>query len=203
MLANTTQQTTLFPQAKGAKVEKVYVYVGLPDARHWIARGSAQREPSLGSESDSKIDVYLRFRNAKDNQLGMPLPKGKVRVYKRDTDGTLEFVGEDLIDHTPKDETVLVRTGQAFDVVGERTRVDFKVDSGRRTIVETVEVELRNHKDTPVTVLVKETLFRWSTWEMTEKTHAFDKVDANTVHFPVQVAANGTQTVRYTVRYTW
>jgi hypothetical protein len=203
VLGNTTQQITLFPQAKGAKVEKVYVYVGLPDARHWISYGSPQREPSLGSESDWKIDVYLRFRNAKDNQLGMPLPKGKVRVYKRDSDETLEFVGEDLIDHTPKDETVLVRTGQAFDVVGQRTRVDFKVETGRKTITETVEVEIRNHKDTEVTVLVKETLFRWSSWEITEKTDEFEKVDANTVHFPLKVAPNASKKLRYTVRYTW
>jgi hypothetical protein len=203
VLGNTTQQITLFPQAKGAKIEKVYVYVGLQNARHWISRGSAQRDPSLGSESDSKIDVYLRFKNAKANQLGMPLPKGKVRVYKRDSDETLEFVGEDLIDHTPKDETVLVKLGSAFDVVGERRQVDFQINSAARRMEETIEIKVRNHKEEAAEVLVRETLFRWTSNDIVESSHRYRREDARTVEFPVQIPRDGEAVVRYRVRYTW
>ncbi len=136
--------------------------------------------------------------------MGMPLPKGKVRVYKQDdADGTLEFVGEDLIDHTPRDETVLVKLGQAFDVVGERTSADFKVNTGRREMQETIRVQLRNHKDAAQKVLVKENLYRWTNWEITSKSDEFSKQDARTIHFDVTVPPRGEKTITYTVRYTW
>jgi hypothetical protein len=136
--------------------------------------------------------------------MGMPLPKGKVRVYKQDAaDGTLEFVGEDLIDHTAKDEKVLVKLGQAFDVVGERTQTDFRIDTSRKEILESFRIQLRNHKTAPVQVVVKENLYRWTTWEITAKSDEFAKVDARTVHFDVQVPPDGEKTVTYTVRYTW
>src|SRR5262245_12839295 len=131
VLENTTQQLTLFPTARGAKVEKVLVYYGLPEAAYWGFLPEPRTDRDIRSQSNPKVDVYVRFKNEKANQLGMPLPRGKVRVYKADdADGTLEFVGEDLIDHTPKDETVLVKVGQAFDVVGERTQTRFDVDVG-------------------------------------------------------------------------
>ena len=136
--------------------------------------------------------------------MGMPLPRGKVRVYKADdADGTLEFLGEDLIDHTPKDEKVLVKMGQAFDVVGERRTTDFKIDNKRNWMQESFEVVLRNHKDAPVRVSVRENLYRWSTWEITQKSDEFAKIDARTIHFDVDVPANGEKRVTYTVRYTW
>jgi hypothetical protein len=200
----TTQQITLFPTATGVAVEKVMVYYGLPDAAHWGAFPRPATDRNLGSDSNPKVDVYLRWKNAKENRMGMPLPKGKVRVYKQDdADGTLEFVGEDLIDHTPRDETVQVRLGQAFDVVGTRTQVDFRVDAARRTMTDSYRIELRNHKDAPAKVVVKENLFRWTQWEVLSPSHPFTKVDARTVHFDVEVPAHGVQTVTYTARYTW
>jgi hypothetical protein len=98
---------------------------------------------------------------------------------------------------------VLIKLGTAFDVVGERTQTDFQLDSARRTIEEEVEIKVRNHKDAAVTVIVKENLFRWSTWEIVHKSHDFEKVDARTIHFPVQVPKDGEVMVKYRVRYTW
>jgi len=204
VLQNATQQITLFPTAHGVAVEKLLVYYGLPDAAHWGFFPDPMTDGNFGNQSSPKVDVYLRFHNAKANQMGMPLPRGKVRVYKQDeADGTLEFVGEDLLDHTPRDETVLVKLGQAFDVVGERTQTDFRPDLPRNTMTESFRIQLRNHKDTPVSVLVKESLYRWVGWEVTASSDPFTKVDARTVHFEVEVPANGEKTVTYTVRYTW
>ena len=204
VLENATQQITLFPTAAGVGVEKVLVYYGNSDTANWGFFPEARTDRDLGVRGNAKLDVYLRFKNAKDNQMGMPLPKGKVRVYKQDAaDGTLEFVGEDLIDHTAKDEQVLVKLGQVFDVVGERTQTDFQVDTSRKTMTESFKFELRNHKSTPVKVVVKENLYRWTNWQITAKSDEFAKQDARTVHFDVVVPPDGEKTVTYTVQYTW
>jgi hypothetical protein len=204
VLDQTTQQLTLFPTARGVAVEKVLVYYGLPEAASWSFVPNPRTDRDIRSSSNPKVDVYVRLKNSKDNRMGMPLPKGKVRVYKEDdADGTLEFVGEDLIDHTPKDESVLVKLGQAFDVVGERTQTDFKIDERGHWLTDTYKITLRNHKDAPVKVIVKENLFRWVNWEVVQKSDDFVKVDARTIHFEVEVPANGEKTITYTARYTW
>jgi hypothetical protein len=204
ILANTTQQITLFPTAHDVNVEKVMVYYGLPQAASWRFVAEPQQDRNIGSQSNPKVDVYVRFKNAKENNLGMPLPKGKVRVYKTDeADGTLEFVGEDIIDHTAKDEKLLIKLGQAFDVVGERTQTDFNIDTGRRTMTDSYRIQIRNHKDQPQKVVIKENLFRWTTWEIIKKSDEYEKIDARTIHFEVEVPANGEKTVTYTVQYTW
>jgi len=198
----STKQIELFPVAHGVPCEKKLVYYGL--APGW--RGfspSPLTDRNYGVQTNKKVDVYLSFRNSKRNNMGMPLPAGRVRVSKADDDGTLEFIGEDSIDHTPKDERVLIKLGSAFDVVGERKQLAFSIDTSRRTMSEQIEVRLRNHKEQPVTVEVKENLYRWVNWEITEKTHAYRKQDARTVVFPLRVPANGEQVLRYTVRYTW
>jgi hypothetical protein len=204
VLDQTTQQLTLFPTARGVATEKVLVYYGLPDAAGWYFGPNPQQDRNLGNQSNPKVDVYVRFKNAKDNQMGMPLPKGKVRVYKQDdADGTLEFIGEDLIDHTPKDETVLVKLGQSFDVVGQRTQTDFKIDTARDWMDDSYKITLKNHKDAPVHVIVKENLFRWTNWAITAQSDPFTKIDARTIHFEVDVPPNGEKTVTYTVHYSW
>lgn len=204
VLANTTQQITLFPTARDVDVERVLVYYGLPQAAHWGFGAEPHMDRNLGNPSNKKLDVYVRFKNKKADNLGMPLPKGKVRVYKEDAaDGTLEFVGEDLIDHTAKDETVLIKLGQSFDVVGERTQTDFQAGKGRRTMTESFKIEIRNHKDKPQKVVIKENLYRWMSWEITQSSDNFEKTDARTIHFDVTVPANGEKTVTYTVRYKW
>jgi hypothetical protein len=125
--------------------------------------------------------VYLEFKNEKQVGLGVPLPAGRIRVSKLDSaDGSLEFVGEDTIDHTPKDEKVRIKLGSAFDVVGERRQVDFAIDARAHWIEEEIEIKLRNHKSLPVEVLVREPLYRWTNWTVLTKTHDYQKEDART-----------------------
>jgi len=200
---NSTKQIELFPTARHVPCEKVLVYYGLgPQFRGFFSRPMTDR--NLGTECNKKVDIYLKFKNEKKAGLGMPLPAGRIRVSKLDpADNTLEFIGEDAIDHTPKDEQVLIKLGTAFDVVGERKQTDFRVDSRRGWMDETIEIKVRNHKDQPVKVLVKENLYRWINWEITEKTHPFEKIDARTIHFPVTIEPDGEVTIRYTVHYSW
>jgi hypothetical protein len=204
ILDNSTQQITLFPTASGVGVQKLLVYYGLPEAAQWGVFAEPRLDRDIRSQANPKLDVYVRFENKAENRMGMPLPKGKVRVFQRDdADGTLEFVGEDLIDHTAKDEKVLVKVGQAFDVVGDRVQTKFDVNRGRHLMVETYRITLRNHKPAPVRVLVKENLFRWTSWEIANASDPFVKVDARTITFEVDVPADGAKDVEYTVRYTW
>ncbi len=197
---NSTKQIELFPAAKGVACEKTLVYYGATPAYG----GGPYTDRNFGLQGNSKVDVYLAFRNAAENGMGMPLPAGRIRVSNIDeADKTLEFIGEDTIDHTPRNEKVLMKLGSAFDVVGERRQVNFSVDSNRRTMTEEIEVTLRNQKKEPVAVTVKETLYRWVNWSVTQKTHEYRKQDARTIHFPVTIAAGGEARVRYTVQYTW
>jgi hypothetical protein len=199
---NSTKQIELFPVARRVPCEKTLVYYGALPAYGFGPNPATDR--NYGIATNRKVDVYLGFRNAEQNHMGMPLPAGRIRVNKSDpSDGTLEFIGEDTIDHTPKNENVKIRLGSAFDVVGERRQVNFTVDTSRKNMTEEVEVKLRNHKKEPVTVIVKENLYRWVNWQITTKTHDFEKQDARTVHFPVKIAAGGEATVRYTVYYSW
>ncbi|CAN5168839.1 DUF4139 domain-containing protein [soil metagenome] len=200
---NSTKQLELFPDATGVPAEKLLVYYGLG-----AGFGGFFPDPVLdrdfGNQSNPKVDIYLRFENLEQHGLGIPLPAGRLRVAKQDEeDDSLEFIGEDVIDHTPKDEKVLIRLGSAFDVVGERKQVDYQVDVKARRLEETIEIELRNHKEEPVQVLVRENLYRWLTWEIVNSSIPFDKVDARTIEFPLRVAADDEQTLRYTVRYSW
>lgn len=198
---NSTKQLELFDRATAVPAKKLLVYYGAPGYSAW---GGPYTERDYGTAANRKVDVYLEFRNGKAQGLGMPLPAGRVRVAKLDgADDSLEFIGEDVIDHTPKDENVRIKLGSAFDVVGERRQVDFAVDTKARTMEEEIEVKLRNHKDQPVEVLVRETLFRWSDWTMLSKSQDFAKEDARTIHFPVRIAKDGEATVRYRVRYRW
>ena len=199
---NSTKQIELFETARGVPADKVLVYYGLPGNYGFFPDPVTDR--GFGVQSNKKVDVYLRFKNTKDNGLGIPLPSGRIRVNQLDTDdGSLEFIGEDIIDHTPRDEEVLIQLGSAFDVVGERKQTDFRVDSARNTMEETIEIELRNRKDEPVEVLVKENLYRWTNWEIVESSHEWRKIDARTIHVPVRVDAGEEAVLRYRVRYTW
>ncbi len=204
VLEASTQQIAMFPTVADAAVERVLAYDGLAEAASWGVFPEPRMDRDIRSSSNPKVDVYVRFENRKANRLGMPLPKGKIRVFQRDdADGTLEFVGEDLIDHTPKDETVLVRLGQAFDVVGERVQTGFSIDTSRQTMTDVIGITLRNHKDVPVKVLVREHLFRWTTWEIASTSDPFVKKDARTIEFEVTVPPNGTKLVSYAAHYTW
>ncbi|HEV7299452.1 MAG TPA: hypothetical protein VGN72_08830 [Tepidisphaeraceae bacterium] len=201
---NSTKQIELFPSKKNVPVNKTFVYYGLPEQmRYWISP-EPNRDRNLGTQTNKKVDVYLQTTNSEQNGMGIPLPAGRIRVYKADdADGSMEFVGEDVIQHTPKDEKVLVKLGSAFDIVGERKQTDFQVDRNDHWIEEEFEITLRNHKKEPVDVIVKENLFRWATWEIIKNSDDFEKQDSRTVHFPVRVEPDGEKKVTYRVRYTW
>jgi hypothetical protein len=143
------------------------------------------------------------FNNADVNHLGIALPKGKLRFYRRDTDDSLQFTGENTIDHTPTDEMIRVYTGNAFDVVGERRRTNYHVDNNQHWMDESFEIRVRNHKKEAVDVRVVEHLYRWSNWKFSEQSHDSRKKDAQTAEFPVTIPANGEQVITYTVHYTW
>ena len=199
--SNSTQQITLFPSVSGADITKELVYE--PTARMGFGREPYTNQGFVPS-GPNKIGVFVAFRNTEANRLGMPLPKGRIRAYKQDPkDGTLEFIGEDLIDHTPRNETVRIKLGNSFDVVGERKIVDFKLDKARRTMSETVEIEVRNQKKVVQNVVVREHLYRWRTWEIAQRNEAFEKLDANTVEWRLKIAPEGTGRIRYEVVYTW
>lgn len=171
-----TKQLSLFPSAGTAVVKKM-TYDG-------------ERRPK-------DVVVSVEFTNAKAAGLGMPLPKGLVRVYKKAKDGAQEFVGEDRIDHTATDEKVRLTLGNAFDVVGERTQTDYqRIDD--RTFQRTIKVELRNHKKETAAVSVVEHLS--GDWTVTARSTEFKKTDSHSIEFPVTIPAGGSVTVTYTAR---
>lgn len=200
---HSTKQIELFPEAKQVPVEKLLVYYGLGDGIN-AYYGSPLTDRNIGNQSSKKVDVYLKFKNEQRHGLGVPLPGGRIRVSKLDSaDGSLEFIGEDTIDHTPKNESVLIKLGSAFDVVGERTQVDFEVNTTEKWIEEEIEIKVRNRKDEPVAVVVKESLYRWLNWRMLEHSQRLEKQDSRTVHFPLRIAPDGEAIVSYRVRYSW
>ena len=198
---NSTRQIELFDAATRVPARKKLVYYG-GDLGGFYGAPMLDRE--LGPSSNTEVDVWLTFDNDKASGMGMPLPAGRVRVSQQDkADGSLEFVGEDAIRHTPKDEDVRVMLGKAFDVVGERRQTDFVVNTKGRVMEEAFEIKLRNHKEQAVEVTVRENLYRWSQWSLMEQSQPSEKKDARTIEFPVKVAADGEATVTYRVRYSW
>ncbi|MEW6621216.1 MAG: DUF4139 domain-containing protein [bacterium] len=153
-----------------------------------------------GARYGKKVQVNLEFVNSQNYGLGIPLPKGKFRVYKADKEGALQFIGEDEIDHTPKDEDVRISIGEAFDVVGERKIISRqKITSQIRE--DTYEIEVKNHKDEDIEVSVIES--QYGTWSVIKTTHDYKIKDANTLEFKIKVRKNDKETIRYTVRCEW
>ena len=189
-----------FVRATEVKAPVIYVYDGASDYRFY---GGLNYNQEFGREGDKKVRVMREFVNAETNHLGLALPKGKLRFYRRDADGQMEFVGEDMIDHTPRNETIRVTTGNSFDLVGERKQTNFHVDTGDKWLDETFEIKLRNRKKEPVEIRVVENLYRWSNWEITQKSDDFLKTDSQTIEFRVPVKPDEERTVTYTVHYSW
>jgi hypothetical protein len=148
------------------------------------------------------VSTALEFSNAESAQLGIPLPAGTIRVYRKDGE-QLEFVGEDKIEHTPRNERVRLSLGNAFDLVGERKRTAFDVNQAARTMDESFEIRLRNRGEVPVEIRAVEHLVRSASWTVSTKTMDFKPVDSHTIEFPAAVPAEGEITIRYAVRYTW
>ena len=183
---NQTKQIELL-SAEDAKTKKSFVVS--PQQSYWYYQFSDVEKPKVG--------VYISVENSKKNQMGMPLPKGTVRVYKQDREGALQFIGEDAIDHTPEDETIRVKMGDAFDVVAERVQTSFQVVSSGHLYRSAYKVTLRNHKDENITVSVVD--FLPGDWTITQSSHKYEKETATRVRFDVPVASKGTTELTYTV----
>ncbi|MEZ4225360.1 MAG: DUF4139 domain-containing protein [Polyangiaceae bacterium] len=190
VLENEQKQVTLL-EAPGAKVNKKLIYYG---QQYWYRSryGEVQK--------NQKVGVYLDLQNSKQNGLGMPLPQGVVRVYKADKSGSKQFIGEDHIDHTPRDERVRIKMGEAFDVVGDRKQMSWK-SFGSCTTESEWEIELRNHKDSAEQVEIYEPI--GGDWTVLSSTHPHKKKDAFTFTFDVKVPARGKTQIKYRVRVRW
>lgn len=174
---NQVKQIALFPTAYDVPTKKVYTTTG-----------------------DRKVQVKVEFQNDKKSGLGIPLPKGRVRVFKRDeADGTPQFIGEDQIDHTPKDEKIRLYVGDAFDIIAEKTQTDYK-DLGRGYKA-SYEVKVKNHKTEKIEVIYSDRV--WGEWEIVNETLKHRKVDAWTMEWAIPVPADGETTLKYTVIVTW
>ena len=189
-----------FVHAEKVFAPTIYLYDGAPSYRFY---GGLNYDQGYGTEGNKKVQVMREFVNAETNHLGIALPAGRLRFYRRDDDGQLQFVGEDQIDHTPRNETIRVTTGNAFDLVGERKQTNFHVDTGDKWMDESFEIKLRNRKSEPVEIRVVEQLYRWNNWEITQKSDDFTKKDSQTIEFRVPVKPDEEKIVSYTVHYSW
>ena len=179
-----------FVRASGVKAERLYVFDGADQNRE-------------GSDSPGKVQVYREFKNSEVNKLGMALPKGKVRFYTQDGDRQLEFVGENRIDHTPKDEVIRVLTGNSFDLVGEHRMTNNTEDGANRLATQSFEIKVRNRKKEPVEIHVVEHAARGGNWTLTAQSQPHEKKDASTFEFRVPLKPDEEKVVTYTIRYTW
>jgi len=187
---NQTKQMTLL-DANQVPVKKLFIFSGAP--QYYFSR----YDQRTGKQ---KVGVFLELINSEKDNLGIPLPQGTVRVYKQDKDGSLQFVGEDQIDHTPKDEKFKLKIGEAFDVVGERVQTDYK-RLGDNLFEVAFEVSLRNHKKENVRVLVEEPIP--GDWEMLSNSHSYEKVSARLIRFDVPVAKDTETKVKYRIRFRY
>ena len=177
-----------FVRATGVKAERIYVFEG---TQQYERRGAG------------KVQVYREFKNSEANKLGMALPKGKVRFYTQDGDRQLEFVGENRIDHTPKDEVIRVLTGNSFDLVGEHRVKSSKEDGANRTATQIVEIKVRNRKKEPVEIRVIEHANLGGNWTLTAQSQAHEKKDATTFEFRVPLQPDEEKVITYTIRYNF
>lgn len=187
VLHNEQKQVSLL-EADGIKIDKKLIFYG---QQYWYRGQYGQ------IQSNQKVGVYLDFKNEQQNKLGVPLPKGTLRVYKADKSGAKQFVGEDQIDHTPRDEKIRVKMGEAFDVVGDRKQMEWRA-LGSCTSESRWEIELRNHKDTAVVVEDYEPI--GGDFTILESSIPYEKKDAGTFTFNVKVPARGKTKVSYRVR---
>ena len=177
-----------FVKRSGVPVQKKYYYRG--------SSGGWWQRPT------TKVNVEVQFKNSKENNMGVPLPAGVVRLYKRDWEGEIHMLGQTRIDHTPKDEELKFQMGNAFDLIGER-KVVAQRRPALRVFEEDIEIRIRNHKTVAVTVGVEEVMYRYAQWRLLEQSQPGRKKDFRTMLWPVKVDANGESKLTYTVRYNW
>jgi hypothetical protein len=193
-----------FLHASGIQSKRLYVYDGARFDRNYGGYQDARQIQQYGTQSNPHVWVLREFANSDANHLGIALPKGRVRFYRRDRDGQMEFTGENEIDHTAKDETVRVYTGNAFDITGERRQTKFQVQmQPGGWLDESVEIKLRNHKKEAATVKVVEHLYRWTNWAITQESATHRQADSKTIEYEVTLRPDEEKTLTYTAHYTW
>ena len=176
-----------FLRAAGVKGSRYYVYNPLVG---YGTYGGVQLDPDYGTTTDKKVGVRIVISNSETNGLGVPLPKGRMRLYRTDVDGRREFTGENQMDHLPKNELLKLEMGSAFDLVGERKRMDFQVDTTAKTMTESFEIKLRNRKEKDaVEIRVVEPFYRCANWKVASSSLPYEKIDSHTVEFRVPVPA--------------
>jgi hypothetical protein len=200
-LKDREQKQVQFLRAEGVQSKKIFVYSGAATDIRTSGNG-ANLNPDDGTESSTQVSVAREFRNSAANHLGVPLPAGRMRFFRRAADKELEFIGEYDAPATAANEMVQASTGFAFDLVAERKRTDFIVDSEKHTAAESFEIKLRNHKKEPVEIRVLERVGRWHTWEITAKSDPFTRKDAHTIEFNVPVKPGEEHKLSFTVLYT-
>ncbi len=170
-----------------------------------VAQIPVQKRYLYRSEFGSQVAVTLQFKNSKETAagLGIPLPEGPIRVYLPDATGDTEFLGSDLIKHTPKDEPVKIRVGYAFDVKADRVMTASRRRANEKWNEQDWQITLHNHRDQPIQVRVEERLEGNRNWEIRQASDAYAKLDAGTIAFDVELPANGEKKISYTVEYTW
>jgi hypothetical protein len=197
---NSTKQIPFLPNTYDISCQHILEYNG-SQMRH-INYHRPINDRNYLRQGNTKVDAYLTFTNSRDNQLGMPMPAGRVRVNMLDSSGdNPQFIGEDHIDHTADNATISLQLGQSFDVTGSRVQTDFQ--SQKHSLTERFRITLDNQKQQAQKVRVTEPMYRWSNWTVTEASESHEKVDASTIQFVVDVPAKSSKTITYEVRYSW
>jgi len=202
-LRNGESKQVQFLEASNVAVQRTYQFDSSNGQPVNFYPGYHDVNRAFGNAANTKVAIREEITNSEANHLGMPLPSGRLRLYRQEKGGQMQFVGESMVQHTPADQTVQVVSGNAFDLTAARRQTDFHVDNNAHTMDETVEVKLSNAKDQPVTIHDVEHLNRSQNWDITEKSSDFTKRDSNTIDFPIVVPAKGSATLTYSVRYTW
>jgi len=205
-IENGESKQVEFLHASGIPSTRLYVYEGytLPSEDYIRNNWEYQSmQPTIGLTRNTHVYIMREFHNSEADHLGKALPAGTMRFYRRDSDGRLQFVGENKIQHAPKDETLRVYTGNAFDITAERTRTEFKTDGSQRWLDESYVIKLRNHKKEPVQVQVVEHMYRRDNWIISGNSADYKKKDSHTVEFTASIPPDGEQTVSYSVHYSW
>ena len=201
LLRDSELKQVEFICAEGVHGERIYIYSPF-SGRYW---GNGQNlDRAFVPNAEKKVAVRIEISNSETNGLGMPLPKGRMRIYRTDSvDGRREFTGESNIDHLPKNELLKLDQGFAFDLVGERKLTDFSIDTTAKRMSESFEIKLRNRKEVPVSIQVEEPLYRGTNWRIKDASLPYEKIDSRTIRFEAPVPADGEAVIRYTVNYSW
>jgi len=202
-LQNHETKQLQFLDATGVTLQRSYEFNGNEATRQGFYPGYHDTNSSPGTTAVTHVSVREEIKNSTANHLGMPLPSGRLRLYRREDSGQMQFVGESMVQHTPVEQTITMVSGNAFDVTATRKQTDFHVDNAGHVITESFEIKISNQKAQAVTVNDVEHMNRCQNWEITQKSTEFKKTDSATAEFPVVVPAKGETTLSYSVRYTW